>query len=126
LEDCVKGNDCKSGYGFRDITCPSKLKDSNEPGTGPAVPNTTWIMQEEDKFFKDIYDEYGIEKDWIKFSTIRVNTPEGCQWSGEDINDCIDRYSNKFFNFPTKGSVDVFNLKDIIGNDYPEAQDLLL
>lgn len=99
LEGCVRGSDCKSGYGFRDITCPSRLEDSNEPGAGPAVPNTTWIMQDEDKSFKDIYDEYGIEKGWIKVGTVRVNTPEGCQWAEEDINDCIDRRANKFFNF---------------------------
>ncbi|KAI6778523.1 uncharacterized protein J7T54_005047 [Emericellopsis cladophorae] len=124
-EDCVRGNDCHSGYGSRDIKCPSKLEDSNEPGTGPAVPNTTWIMQEEDKFFKDIYDEYGIEEGWIKFDTVRVNTPQGCQYGGENIRDCIERRSNKFFDFPVKDKVDVFDPKDIIGEGYPEARDLL-
>lgn len=99
LEDCARGSNCKSGHGFRDITRPSRLKDSNEPGAGPAVPNTTWIMQDEDQLFKDIYDECSIEKGWIKFGTVRVNTPEGCHWGEEDINDCIDRRANKFFNF---------------------------
>lgn len=124
--DCVKGDDCKSGYGYRDITCPKDLKDSSEPGTGPPVPNTTWIMQDEDRFFKDIFDDYGIEKSWIKFGTVRVNTPNGCQYAGEDVLDCIDKRSNKFFNFPIKNKVEVFDPKDIIGEGYDESEDLVL
>jgi hypothetical protein len=82
-------------------------------------------MQEKDKFFKDIYDEYGIEKSWIKFDTVPVNIPEGCQYAGEDIKDCIEKRTNRFYNFPVMDKVDVFNPKDIIGKGYPQAQDLL-
>ncbi|KAK0388830.1 hypothetical protein NLU13_5073 [Sarocladium strictum] len=75
-------------------------------------------MQGEDKFFKDIYKKYGIEESWIKFDT-------GCQFAGEDVLDCIDKHANKFFSFPVKDKVKVFDPKDIIGEGYPEPKDLL-
>ncbi|KAH7317094.1 putative glycosyl hydrolase, family 18 [Stachybotrys elegans] len=125
LETCIRASGCKTGYFFRDITCPSTFWESTEPGVGSSVPNTTWVMKDKDKFFKDIYQEHGIEKGWIDFATIRVNTPHGCQFDKEGIQTCIDKTAKKFFNFPVAGKVSVFNPKDIIGKGYPEALDLL-
>ncbi|KAL6901286.1 hypothetical protein GGI43DRAFT_383617 [Trichoderma evansii] len=113
-KDCDDSKDCTSGRGAFKITCPTEFKDG-EVGNWlieDAAPNTTFKLENEDSFYKAIYDDYGIEKDWIEFGNTHVYLKNGCQYS-DDINKCAN------------DDVKVSNPKDIIGDTDDKSRDLL-
>lgn len=100
-EDCDGSDDCTSG---RD----------------------TFTLEKEDGVYKAIYDDYGIEKEWIKFSDNHVYLNNGCQYSN-DINKCIWENDNWYWNYPQASEyVKVSNPKDITGGSDDKSTDLLL
>jgi hypothetical protein len=125
LEDCNKSSSCKKGFGTSDISCPTNLKGGHQPLIGEKIPNATFTFEDEDGFYKGIYDTYGIEKEWLKFGRRKIRTNNGCQWAGEDILACQDKNDNWWYNYPNRDEVDVFNPKDLIGDGYNDSRDLL-
>ncbi len=127
-EDCDKSADCKNGVGTQDVTCPTVYKDGpigiDYFNTG--VPNVTYTLQNSDGFYSAISKDYGIEKDWIVFGDIDVGKTNGCQYSGNDVQECIRKHDYWFWNYPTPASnIKVFNPKDIVGKSYDKFKDLL-
>ena len=123
-EDCSDSPSCDGGFSTEDIKCPKNLI-NGDTGLGDKIPNATYVMEDEKGFYKDIFDEYGIEKDWIKFGRRKIRTPNGCQYAGEDVLDCIEEKSDYWYNYPNEGDVKIFNPKDLIGEGYDESKDLL-
>lgn len=124
-EDCNHSDECDGGFVTIDIECPKNLRD-HDTGLGSVVPNTTFVMEDEDGFFDDILDEYGIEQSWIKFGRESVKRPtNGCQYAGEKVNECIEKRTTYWYDYPQKGDVKVTNPKDIIGDSYDESKGLL-
>lgn len=123
--DCNKSEDCKKGIGTYDIDCPTTLKDGNVPTLSERIRNATYMLEDSDKFYKDIFKTYGIEKSWIKYGRKHVRTNNGCQYAEEDIMECIDKYNNWWYDYPLKDKVEVFDPKDLIGEGYDESMDLL-
>ncbi|KEY73000.1 hypothetical protein S7711_04664 [Stachybotrys chartarum IBT 7711] len=64
--------------------CTGIYSTDSDVGLGSKIPNTTYIMEDENGFFEDILEECGIEKGWIKFGRIRTRTPNGRQYTEED------------------------------------------
>ncbi|KAL7785632.1 glycoside hydrolase family 18 protein [Trichoderma ceciliae] len=126
-EDCDDSDNCTSGSGTFKISCPTEFKDGEVGNwhTQDAAPNTTFALEKEYGFYKAIYDDYGIEKDWIKFGDTHVYLNNGCQYS-DDINKCIRENDNWYWNYPqASGDIKVSNPKDIIGDSDDKSRDLL-
>jgi Glycosyl hydrolases family 18 len=122
-EDCSDSSSCTDGLSTEDIDCPTNLSDGDIE-FGADIPNATYVMRDEDGFFEDILQEYGIEKDWIKFARKRIRHATGCQYA-EDINECIEEKSFYWYNYPIDDNVQVSDPKDLIGEGYEESKSLL-
>ncbi|KAH7143395.1 glycoside hydrolase family 18 protein [Dactylonectria macrodidyma] len=123
LEECDKSKGYKDGKGEVEVTCPKILK-SNVQMTD-HVPNVTFTLQDPEGFWQDIGEEYGIDELWIKFGRRHMRTTNGCQFSGEDIEDCIDKYDIFYYNYPIRDKVEVPNPKELVGEPYDESKNLL-
>ncbi|KAI2782388.1 putative glycosyl hydrolase, family 18 [Daldinia loculata] len=125
-ETCVKGSDCKNGRGTIDITCPQmEFQRSIADGDQTPIPNATFTLKDADGFWKDIGEEYGIEESWIKFGRRLMRVNNGCQYAGKDVNECMDKQNNFFYNYPLADKVTVYNPKEVIGDSFPKATDML-
>ncbi|VBB80335.1 Putative Glycoside Hydrolase Family 18 [Podospora comata] len=125
---CERFAGCKNGKQMvpRD-KCP-RVEFDPEPGFNSKHPNTTFTLTDRDGFFKDIFDTWGIEKDWIRFAKRQMSLANGCQFLDADkVRDCINWNSIHFHEFPTmdSGKVKLSNPKDVITEALPGAQDLL-
>lgn len=126
-ENCDNSSGCQNGPGYHKITCPTDYKDGSDgiDWYNTKVPNVTYTLVDSDAFYKAISDEYGLAESWIAFGDVGVRTANGCQYAGKDIKDCQKQQDTWFWNYPTAGSVKVFNPKDVIGESYDKSQDLL-
>jgi hypothetical protein len=125
-EGCIKGSDCKGGQGTYDIDCPRMEFEDKGLNPSTRIPNATFTLKDSDGFYKDIYDNLGIEKDWIKFDRRLIKIQNGCQYSGEDVQECMKNQNSFFFNYPQPNDkVSIYNPKKIIGDNYPKAAELL-
>ncbi|KAF1964360.1 glycoside hydrolase [Bimuria novae-zelandiae CBS 107.79] len=94
---------------------------------GDVIPNATFTLADEDGFYSDLGDTWGIEKDWIKWGKRKVRINNGCQFAEEDVLACIENKDDFFHNYPLADNdkIDVYNPKDVIGDSYSSASDLL-
>ncbi|KAI9374613.1 hypothetical protein BJX61DRAFT_540623 [Aspergillus egyptiacus] len=120
--NCSDAPDCVANDGWvtEDVDCPTGFYDDN------AI-NATFTLIDPEGFYQAIYEEYGIEESWVKFDRRKVTTSQNCNWAGEDTLECQDRYDNFFHNYPTRNNenFEVYNPKDLIGESYEKARDLL-
>ncbi|KAM5347531.1 hypothetical protein ACJ41O_007355 [Fusarium nematophilum] len=42
------------------------------------LANVTFTLQDPEGFWKDIGEEYGMDKSWVKFGSQRIKTTKGC------------------------------------------------
>lgn len=125
--DCDKSDDCKSGVSSKKVTCPTVYKNGPDGiGSNTDVPNITYTLEHKDEFYKAIYDDYGIAKEWIKFGDTRLNAPESCHYAGKYVNECLKAQASWFWNYPEAGNVKVPNPKDVIGESHEKSKDLLM
>lgn len=125
LEGCVKGNDCEPGWGEIDIACPRIERGDRDVLDPLYIPNATFHLNDVEGFWKDIGDEWGVEESWIKFGKRHMKSSNGCQYAGEDVLECIDKQDQWFYNYPLVDHVEVYNPKDIVGDSFPQATDML-
>ncbi|KAI1770463.1 putative glycosyl hydrolase, family 18 [Hypoxylon cercidicola] len=125
LEGCVKGTDCKSGWREIDIACPRIERDNIDVLDPLYIPNATFHLNDAEGFWKDIGEEWGIDESWIKFGMRHMKSANGCQYAGEDVLECIKKHDRWFYNYPLVDHVEVYNPKDIIGDSFPQATDML-
>lgn len=105
--------------------CPRYEFDTTGFSTG--APNTTFTLTDRSGFFKDILETWGIEETWIRFAKRSMSTPNGCQYAGKDVNDCIAWNGIFFHDFPTMDpdKTKMHNPKDVIVKALPGTQGLL-
>ncbi|KAI0181182.1 putative glycosyl hydrolase, family 18 [Hypoxylon sp. FL1284] len=126
VDTCVKGWDCVNGPGTVDIPCPQmEFQRSIADGDQTPIPNATFHFKDEDGFWKALGDEYGIQKDWVKFDRRLMRVNNGCQYAGENVKECEDERNNFFYNYPLPGTVTVYNPKSVVGDSLPDAEDML-
>lgn len=126
--NCDRSPDCKDGVlSSHPTTCPTVYKDGpdNIDWLHTQVPNVTYTLNDSDGFYKAINNDYGIEKDWIKFGDTDVKISNGCQFEA-DIRACQRKQDDWFWNYPQAADdIKVFNPKDVIGKSYEKSQGLL-
>ncbi|KAK2797393.1 hypothetical protein FQN50_009194 [Emmonsiellopsis sp. PD_5] len=114
--DCDRSDNCKSGRGNVDVGCQKAIGDKL---------NATFTLEDSSGFWKDLLDEYGIQKSWVKMGREQARLSNGCQYAGENVQECMDRQNFWYYNYPVRDEVKVDNPKDLIGDSYPKTKDLL-
>lgn len=112
--DCSVACECEfcdggeSGYRNKTVSCPTSVP----PITGSGDAQTIyWQLDDEDGFYKDIADGYGVLEQWITFEPRQVGSPIGC--GPVDDYDC----GHWWFGYPErKDEIDVPNPKDMISS----------
>lgn len=124
---CVHGKPCKSGYSdFAMDKCPKM--EFEDKGIGSAsIPNATFPLEDIRGFYDDLAETWGIDKSWIQFDRRHMRTNNGCQYAGEKVLECLDKNDNFFYQYPLPNSdkIEIYNPKEIIGDSYPKASDML-
>lgn len=113
---------CSSGED-KVVPCPDQV--------GSFPPAYKWVLDDSDKFYKNLADKYGIPQDWIELTNYDVYYNYGCVWnqhdeSGKDLAKCQKDTDVFWTNYPTLK--DEFNLtdpSDIIKNAYDKTKALL-
>ncbi|KAI4700360.1 hypothetical protein J4E89_011002 [Alternaria sp. Ai002NY15] len=124
--NCIKGKDCKGGAGDYPMEKCPKMEFKARPLTSDYIPNATFTLKDEDSFYDDLSKTWGIDREWIKFGKREMRVNNGCQYSS-DAKACMEWNNNFFRNYPLmdQNKVEIYNPKDIIGDSYSKAQDML-
>jgi hypothetical protein len=126
LPGCIKGSNCKGGKGIYDIACPRMEFEDKGLNPGTDIPNATFILKDSDGFYKDLEDTWGIEKSWVTFDRRLMKIQNGCQFSGEDVKDCMKNSNTYFHQYPRPSDkVSIYNPKQVIGDSYPKSAEML-
>jgi hypothetical protein len=97
--DCVSGKNCVSGRGDFDIACP-RLEFEDTGFSSIKMVNATFHFTDEDGFWKDLGETWGIEQSWVSFGKRRVQYSNGCQNSGERVNECMAEANDWWYDYP--------------------------
>jgi hypothetical protein len=123
--DCVHGQDCHDGQGTIDIACP-RMEFVKEGFSDTKMINATFSFKDEDGFFKDMAETWGIDKSWISFGKRRVQYSNGCQYAEEEVDECMEKANDWWHDYPlANDNVETYNPKEIIGESYDASIELL-
>jgi hypothetical protein len=127
IENCIKGSDCKGGKGEVAMDKCPKMEFEARALSADPIPNATYTLTDKDGFYKDLSETWGIDKEWITFGKRQMRINNGCQYSGEHVKECMDKNFNWFYDYPLANpdKIKIYNPKDIIGNSYSSATDML-
>ncbi|KAM5436548.1 putative chitinase [Microsporum ferrugineum] len=118
--ECSRGCDmsanCKDGEYDVGVKCQDAINNKL---------NATFLFGDSKAFYKDIGEEYGIEESWISIGRKLSVLSEECNHAGKDVLECQDRNNFWLWYYPVRGNVKVYNPKDLIGDSYSKAEDLL-
>lgn len=97
----------------------------------PYPPSLDWFLDDPDKFYKKLSDEYGVPKDWVEFVDLDVNYVYGCAWgqvdeTGTDLAKCQTKQDSFWNNYPQlKKGYKLSDPSDVIKGGYGNAKDLI-
>jgi hypothetical protein len=125
--DCVDGDNCKSGMGTVDMDKCPKIEREQPMIGGVDVPPTTYALIDADGFYADVAETWGIDRSWIRFDKRRMKPSNGCQYAGERVKEYQDEQDIFFYNFPVANDdkIEIYNPKQLIGDSYDKAADML-
>ncbi|KAF2448462.1 hypothetical protein P171DRAFT_481531 [Karstenula rhodostoma CBS 690.94] len=94
------------------------------PCTSP-IPNATFTLINENDFFKDLLDIWGIDKDWVVFGNRLLRANNACMGVGLNVEECLLKNNNYLRNYPVvSDNMKVYNPKDIMASSYSNATDM--
>ncbi|KAL6161323.1 hypothetical protein ACJBU6_00443 [Exserohilum turcicum] len=127
IENCIKGSNCKGGKGEYPMDKCPRIEFQKGTLDGDYIPNATFTLKDKDGFYNDLSETWGIDKEWITMGKRLMRINNGCQYAGENVQNCIQWNNNYFKNYPMMNGdkVKIYNPKDIIGDSYPKALDML-
>ncbi|KAH6722001.1 exo-1,3-beta-D-glucanase [Leptodontidium sp. MPI-SDFR-AT-0119] len=101
--------DCTSGYRWQAMAaCPTSVP---EPSDQASLNAVAYTCIDRDGFDKDVSERYGISGDWVVFSDHTARIHAGC-WQGGP--DCAEQHNTIWTGFPSPGTYEVDNPKDIV------------
>lgn len=105
------------------VDCPTEI--GSPYILGREAPKISYELINADRFYSEISDRYGIEKDWLTFGDRMAHLGNGCQYSGANVNDCIKKSSTFWHGYPLlTDDFKVHNPKDVIDKAYDNAMEL--
>ncbi|KAF2003786.1 glycoside hydrolase family 18 protein [Amniculicola lignicola CBS 123094] len=128
LENCISGKDCTNGD--KEVSmdkCP-KMEFQVKTISNIDVPNATYSLTDSSAFYNDIYDTWGIEESWIEYGKRLMKIANGCQFSEDKVLECMEQRNSYFRNYPLSKAddkIEIYNPKDIVGDSYLKATDML-
>ncbi|KAF2119736.1 hypothetical protein BDV96DRAFT_642744 [Lophiotrema nucula] len=127
MHDCVKGNDCKDGWGTIDMDKCPRFEFESRAFSEDHIPNATFTLTDGEGFYKDLSDTWAIDEDWIRYDKRHMRTNNGCQYEKEKVLECIAQHDNFFYNYPLPNDdkIEIYNPKKLIGDSYPRAEEML-
>ena len=121
---CDLGKPCKSGERRSDIGCPTRITDPTDFFQTPKPGKVTYTLLDQDKFFREIGDEFGIQRDWIEFGDRMAYSGNGCQYAGNDVQECIRKSATWWHGYPLLKNITVPNPRDIVSKSYDRSRAL--
>ncbi len=121
---CTVGNTCQSGFQLFAVDCPTRITDPNDFFQTPRPPRVNYTLLNEGKFFKEIGEKFGIQKDWIHFGDRMAFLGNGCQYAGEKYRECVKNTATWWHGYPLLNEISVPNPKDIISKSYEKSRGL--
>lgn len=115
---CDNSENCQSGQRTRTVDCPTSIPTATGLESQPSIAYT---LTNEDGFFAEILDKYGIGKSWIIFGNLTVHIHPGCAYAGEDVEECMRLYNTFWSGFPMTGTINVQDPKDLIAPMYDNS-----
>ncbi|KAJ5256934.1 Glycoside hydrolase superfamily [Penicillium angulare] len=100
---------------------PSPCPDNLEPSTNGGQ-TYKFVLDDKEGFFKDIFDEYGIDESWIKFGELYAGVSSGgCRPTPDDPKACTMYHSG----FPIRDNehMKIPNPKETISGAYKNLTD---
>lgn len=123
---CSSASNCVSGNQQVPIDCPTEIPNSDTDYFA-LQQSITFELTNPDAFYSQISDQFGIARDWITFGDYMVHLANGCQYAGDQVNECIKAQSTYWHNFPiiNYDKLVIPNPKDIISGTYDKTKTLL-
>lgn len=124
-KDCLKGSNCVAGHQFLDMDACPRYEFDPPVISGDYIPNATFTPLNENEFFKDLSDTWGIDKDWVKFGNRLLRANNACMGAGLNVQEFLLKNNNYLRNYPVvSDDMKVYNPKDIVGSSYSNATDI--
>ncbi len=126
-QDCIPGKDCTSGLVTNDLPKCPQIAAPMDLVSGQQVPNTTFSLVDSNGFFGELDSSLGINQSWISFGSRDMQSMNGCQFAGKDVEQCIAQTDHFFYDYPLADNdkIQVFNPKDIIQAAFPKMDDMI-
>lgn len=123
---CSNAANCQSGNQQVATDCPTEIPTADTDYFKEQV-SITYTITNEANFYSELSDKYGILKDWISLGDYMVHLANGCQFAGDQVNECIKKQSTFWHNYPNINydKLSVPNPKDVISGAYDKTKGLL-
>lgn len=110
----------QSGYQDVSVSCPTSITDPYD-FYQETPPTITYHLTDESKFQSTISSDYGISSDWFTLSSRLAFLSNGCQYAGEDVEECIKETGIYWEGYPVVGTIEIANPKDVISKSYDNS-----
>jgi hypothetical protein len=125
-DGCSSAPNCVDGTQQVTTNCPTEIPTEDTSYTKDQI-SVTYELTNPGSFYSQLNDQYGILQEWISLGDYMVHLANGCQFSGDRVNECIKNQSTYWHNYPiiNYDKLVIPNPKDIIGNVYDKTKTLL-
>jgi hypothetical protein len=123
---CVPGAACKAGTQHVAVDCPTSWPDpTNIYLPQEKIPGRiTYTLTNEDRFFSELSDNYGIERDWIEFGDRLAYLGNACHYAADNYQKCEHDQGIWWHGYPLLKNITIPNPKDIVSKSYDKSRAL--
>ncbi|KDN69706.1 putative exo-1,3-beta-D-glucanase [Colletotrichum sublineola] len=112
---CDSSKNCQKGQRDFTVNCPTSWA-ANTDIYADIPYQLTYVLTNEAKFFSEISEKYGIQKDWIEFGDHRSRIANCCHYAGADVNKCDKKKSIWWHGWPLLKDINIPNPKDVFSD----------
>ena len=122
--DCDLRTTCKNGIQRFNVDCPTVIGDPTNFFMNPKPGKITYTLVNEERFFAELADKFGIMRDWIEFGDRMAYLGNGCQYAGDDEENCVKKSATWWHGYPLLKNISIPNPKDIVSKSYDKSRRL--
>ncbi|KAK1966574.1 hypothetical protein LY78DRAFT_41999 [Colletotrichum sublineola] len=115
INRCDSSKNCQKGQRDFTVNCPTSWA-ANTDIYADIPYQLTYVLTNEAKFFSEISEKYGIQKDWIEFGDHRSRIANCCHYAGADVNKCDKKKSIWWHGWPLLKDINIPNPKDVFSD----------
>ncbi|ETS81736.1 hypothetical protein PFICI_06738 [Pestalotiopsis fici W106-1] len=121
---CDNSASCVDGQKTVDVDCPTVINDPYDIYS-PSPGTITYIFTNEDKFYSEILDNYGVQRDWIKPGDRLAKLANGCQYQADPI-ECGKTANTWWHGYPIVDEITIPDPKEVISKSYDRSRALAI